>query len=347
MNAITIAIDAMGGDFGCPVTVPAAVTVLAQNPEIRIILLGDNETIRQQLKQNTIKHVAIEERLIIQHTSEIVTMDEPPAQALRFKKDSSMRVALNLLKDGQADACVSAGNTGALMATAKFVLKTLPGIDRPAISALCPSMITDMTVRILDLGANVDSSPEQLFQFAVMGSVLVSALNGVERPKVALLNIGSEEIKGNEQVKLAAKLLENQSGINYIGFVEGDDIYKGIAHVVVCDGFVGNVVLKASEGLAKLMVQAIREAFNRNIITRIVGLSAKQVLRHVGKRFDPARYNGGSLVGLRRTVVKSHGSATVQGFINAIEQAIAEVRNKVPERIGSEVSRILQDRQHL
>jgi phosphate acyltransferase len=346
LTAITIAIDAMGGDFGCPVTVPAALTVLEQNPEVNIILLGDNDTIQQQLKQSKSKN-AVEPRLIIQHTSEVVAMDEPPGQALRFKKDSSMRVALNLLKDGQADACVSAGNTGALMATAKFVLKTLPGIDRPAISALCPSMNMDMTVRILDLGANVDSSPEQLFQFAVMGSVLVSALNGVEHPKVALLNIGSEEIKGNEQVKLAAKLLENQTGINYIGFVEGDDIYKGVAHVVVCDGFVGNVVLKASEGLAKLMAQSIKEAFNRNILTRVVGLSAKQVLRHLAKRFDPARYNGGSLVGLRRTVVKSHGSATILGFANAISQAIAEVRNKVPERIGSEVSRILQDRQQL
>ncbi|CAM4463589.1 MAG: Phosphate acyltransferase [Legionellaceae bacterium] len=341
MDTITIALDAMGGDHGPSVVIPAALESLKKQPELKLILVGQRERLLEQL----LKHHAVEnERLQVCHASQIVDMDELPSLALRNKKDSSMRIAINLVKEGIAQACVSAGNTGALMATARFVLKTLPGIYRPAIVTELPTIQKEVNVRVLDLGANVDSSADYLFQFAVMGSVLASAVGNIKKPRVALLNIGEEEIKGNEQVKEAARLLSENPIINYIGYIEGDAIYKGIADVVVCDGFVGNVMLKTSEGLAKLIAQYLKEGFNRNWFTRLSGLAALRVLKSVGKRIDPAQYNGASLIGLQGTVIKSHGSANVLAYTNAIKEAVLEVRQQVPERIRDEVIQLLQYR---
>lgn len=339
MTISTIAIDVMGGDFGPVVTVPAALTMLKKHDSLRLILVGDEEKIKEQL---AISDLSGRDRVVVQHASQKVEMDELPSVALRTKKDSSMRVAINLVKQGVAQACVSAGNTGALMAIARFVLKTLPGIDRPAISAILPTMKADKKVRVLDLGANVDSEVEYLVQFAVMGSVLSSSVDNITNPTIGLLNIGAEEIKGNEQVKRAAQLLAELQGINYIGYVEGDAIYKGVADVIVCDGFVGNIALKVSEGAAKLISHYIKEAFNRNWLTRLSGLAALHVLRGVRKQIDPARYNGASLVGLRGIVVKSHGSANVMAFSNAIHEAVLEVKKDIPQRIENQVSELLQ-----
>src|SRR5258706_11231836 len=255
--AITIAIDAMGGDHGPPVTVPAAVDFLRQQTDARVILVGIDTTIRAQIAKLSLPT----ERLSVHHATQIVEMHEPPAQALRGKKDSSMRVAINLVKDGSAQACVSAGNTGALMATARFVLKTLAGIDRPAIASQLPSKNGETTV--LDLGANVNCTPEQLLQFAVMGSALVTAVDGIERPTIGLLNIGAEAIKGNDVVKQTAELLK-LSALNFVGNVEGNDIFKGTTDVVVCDGFVGNVMLKACEGFVTMLYDYLRAEFTRN-----------------------------------------------------------------------------------
>lgn len=326
--ANTIALDVMGGDHGPSVTVPAALAVLARQPDLRLILVGPRDVIEAELA----RHRAGEgERLIIQHASETVTMDEPPAHALRTKKDSSMRVAINLVKGGNAQACVSAGNTGALMATARFVLRTLPGIDRPAIITAWPTMHGH--VHILDLGANVDSTPEQLLQFGVMGSLLVSALEGKTDPRVCLLNIGVEDIKGNEAVKKAAVLFR-ASDLNYGGFIEGDEIFTGHADVVVCDGFVGNIVTKASEGLAKMISQLMKQAFMRNLFTRLAGVVALPVINAFRKSVDTRRYNGASLVGLNGIVVKSHGGADAVAFDYAILVALAEIQKQVPQLIG-------------
>lgn len=334
----------MGGDYGPEVVVPAAISSLKQDKDLNIILVGHESKIAPYLTKCPADVLS---RCSVHHASQVVEMDEPPAQALRFKKDSSMRIAINLVKDKSADACVSAGNTGALMATAKFVLKTLPGIDRPAISALLPTMDRAKNVRVLDLGANVDSTSEQLFQFAIMGSVLSSTVGSQRKPAVGLLNIGEENIKGNEQVKETAKLLEAQSEINYIGFIEGDDIYKGIADVVVCDGFVGNVALKTSEGLAKLLSQYIKEAFTKNWLSKLSAFTAMHVLRRLKKRLDPANYNGASLAGLQGIVVKSHGSANINAYCNAIEEAKKEVQNNVTEAIKFEVELLLQKLEHI
>ena len=338
MSHYTLAIDAMGGDYGPSVTVPAALTALNLDPGLRIILVGDIVALQQQLQLNK---AIVHERLALHAASQIVAMDEPPALALRNKKDSSMRVAINFVKDGLAQACVSAGNTGALMATARFVLKTLPGIDRPAISAMLPTMKGQTKVRVLDLGANVDSQPEYLFQFAVMGSVLSKSVDNIDKPRVGLLNIGSEQIKGNEQVKKAAEMLK-ASSLNYIGYVEGDAIYQGIADVVVCDGFVGNVALKVTEGVAKLVSHYIKLAFNRNWFARLCGLAALYALKGLRKQLDPAHYNGASLIGLRGIVVKSHGSADAFAFSNAINEAVLEVKKNIPERIKEHVVGLLK-----
>lgn len=329
----------MGGDYGPSVIVPAALQILRQHNDLQLILVGDELLIKQQLAACKSKENG---NLSIRHASQKVEMDELPSHALRNKKDSSMRVAINLVKQGIAQACVSAGNTGALMATARFVLKTLPGIDRPAISAVLPTNKPEKKVRVLDLGANVDSEVEYLIQFAVMGSVLSSEVDGIPRPSVALLNIGAEEIKGNEQVKNAAILLANTPGINYIGYVEGDEIFKGIADVVVCDGFVGNVALKVTEGAAKLIGQYIKQAFKRSWLTRLSGLLARHVLNRVKKQMDPERYNGASLVGLQGIVIKSHGSANILAFSNAMEAAILEIEKDIPQRIRHQVGVLLQ-----
>ncbi len=327
----------MGGDDGPSVVVPAALDALKTNPALHLILVGQENVIHRCLKK---QNAALGPRLKIKHASEIVTMDELPSQALRGKKDSSMRIAINLVKEGVAQACVSAGNTGALMATAKFVLKTLPGVARPAIIAELPTM-TGPTVRVLDLGANVDSSPESLFQFAVMGSAVSSAITNNSHPRLGLLNIGEEEIKGNEQVKEVAELLSNSTDLNYIGYVEGDDIFKGNVDVVVCDGFVGNVALKTSEGLAKLILFYIKQSFFHNWLTKLSGLAALHVLKRVGKRVDPARYNGASFIGLNGIVIKSHGSANRLAFATAIEEAIREVQHNVPQLIKKRVAEVL------
>ncbi len=330
----------MGGDHGPSVVVPAALSILRERDDLHLILVGDEVTLRQQLTSSNGKE---NDKLSIRHASQKVEMDEAPASALRGKKDSSMRVAINLVKEGQAQACVSAGNTGALMATARFVLKTIPGIDRPAISAMLPTMKTQK-VRMLDLGANVDSTVEHLFQFAVMGSVLTSAVDNIPNPKIGLLNIGTEDIKGNEQVKKAAQLLAELPAINYVGYVEGDDIFRGAVDVVVCDGFVGNVALKVTEGAIKLVGHYMKEAFNRNWLTKLSALSAMHVLKRLGKRADPARYNGASLVGLQGIVIKSHGSANILAYANAINEAALEIKKNIPQRIRDRVAEILQQR---
>lgn len=324
---ITLAIDAMGGDHGPHVTVPAALEALKQDDQLNIVLVGLSDAIHSEL---TAHKASVSPRLRVHHAAEVVTMDESPQSALKNKKDSSMRVAINLVKSGEANACVSAGNTGALMATARFVLKTLPGIDRPAIAGTLPSQ-KGLTY-VLDLGANADCTPEQLLQFAIMGAMLVSAIEHKPNPTVGLLNIGSEDIKGNEVVKRAGELLR-ASHLNFYGNVEGNDIYKGTTDVVVCDGFVGNVALKASEGLAQMMGRFLTEEFKRNWLTKLMALVALPVLKRFKKRLDPRRYNGASFLGLRGIVVKSHGGADSFSFLHAIHTAIEESRNGVLRRI--------------
>ena len=337
---ITIALDAMGGDHGADTVVPAALDILKQRDDLRIILVGDQTHIETLLARAG--NIPPEQRLRIHHASEVVDMDEAPSRALRLKKDSSMRVAIDLVKQGQAQACVSAGNTGALMATARYVLKTLPGIDRPAISTEIPSI--EGYTQVLDLGANVDCTAEHLFQFAVMGSVLASAVHGLEKPRIGLLNIGEEEIKGNEQVKDAARLLAGSRSLNYIGFVEGDDVFTGGVDVVVCDGFVGNVALKTSEGVAKMISHFMRQSFSRNMLTKLAGLMVMPVLRSFRSRIDPRKYNGASLLGLRGIVIKSHGGADAVAFENAIKVAALEVQKAVPERIEHLLEDLLNER---
>lgn len=334
--SVTIALDAMGGDHGPGVVVPAALEILGRYADVSLVLVGDSAALEAACGGGVAR---FGERLRIHHASQVVGMDESPATALRGKKDSSMRVAIDLVKGGDADACVSAGNTGALMATARFVLKTLPGIDRPAIISAIPSIRGH--THVLDLGANVDLDAGQLFQLAVMGATLVRAVDNLERPRVALLNVGEEEIKGNEEVKQAHTLLA-ASELNYIGFVEGDDVYTGDADVVVCDGFVGNVALKTSEGLAQMISHFMRQAFERNLLTRLAALVAAPVLRSFKRRIDPRRYNGASLVGLQGIVIKSHGGADALAFANAIEIARIEVAKAVPQTIGEEIGHLLQ-----
>lgn len=328
---ITVAIDVMGGDHGPHVTVPAALDVLEQDSEINIILVGLADAIEVELSAHK---AAVGPRLRIHHANEVVTMEESPQSALKNKKDSSLRVAVNLVKSGEANACVSAGNTGALMATARFVLKTLPGIDRPAIAAALPSQ--KGLIYMLDLGANADCTPEQLLQFAVMGAMLVSCVEHKERPSVGLLNIGSEDIKGNEVVKQAGELLR-ASHLNFYGNVEGDDIYKGTTDLVVCDGFVGNVALKTSEGLARMMSEFLMQEFKRNLFTKLMAMAAMPVLKAFKQRLDPRRYNGASFLGLRGIVVKSHGGADRFSFLHAIHTAIEEARSGVLRRITEQL----------
>lgn len=330
----------MGGDHGPSVVVPAALRVLAKYPSLHLILVGNHTVVEQELRLHNTKDEA---RLVIEHASQQVEMDELPSQALRTKKDSSMRVAINLVKEGKAQACVSAGNTGALMATARFVLKTIPGIDRPAIISTFPTSAGNKNMRMLDLGANVDSDAETLFQFAVMGSVLTAALDNIENPSVYLLNIGAEEIKGNEQVKQAALLLANSTSLNYAGFIEADKIFKGEADVVVCDGFVGNVSLKTTEGVAKFIKGLIKKAFHRNVLTKIAGIIALPVLKIIATWIDPDRYNGACFIGLQGIVIKSHGGANVHAFSYAIEEAIGQAEKDVTQRIHVEVEKILKN----
>ncbi len=334
-NRITIALDAMGGDHGASVIVPAALDFLKSDSNVDLILVGKEDVIKQQLNGYD------SNRLTIKHASEEVAMDEPPSKALRNKKDSSMRVAINLVHEGVADACVSSGNTGALMATARFVLKTLPNIDRPAIISTLPSI--EGHTWMLDLGANVDCSAEHLFQFAVMGSALISSVDGIESPRVGLLNVGQEEIKGNEQVKGAHELLL-KSSLNYVGYTEGDHIYTGGVDLIVCDGFVGNVSLKSSEGVARMFRHYLTRSFKKGILTSIAGLIAMPVLQHFKKTLDPRNYNGATLLGLKGIVVKSHGGADIYAFENAIRMAKKEVIEHVPEHIAEGVEKQFANR---
>ncbi len=326
----------MGGDFGAAVVAKAAVGYLDDNHDASLILVGEEQQITVELNKLNVKPY---ERLKIHHASQRVEMDEHPSQALRNKKDSSMRVAINLVKEGAADACVSAGNTGALMATARYVLKTLPGIDRPAITSTMPS-IHGQTY-MLDLGANIGCTSKHLLQFAVMGSVLATAIDEIKNPKVGLLNVGEEEIKGNEQVKEANEVLR-QSGLNYVGYVEGDDVYCGDVDVVVCDGFVGNVALKTSEGVAKIISHYVKQEFNRNLFTKLCGFLALPVLKAFTQRIDPRRYNGASLLGLRGVVIKSHGGADAYSFQHAINIARLEAIKQVPKLIDVRIEEYLK-----
>jgi phosphate acyltransferase len=338
---VRIALDAMGGDHGISVVVPAALQSLKDNKDLHITLVGDEAQLESVLAEQSSR---CKDRINIHHASQVVDMDELPSNALRKKKDSSMRVSINLVKEKKVDACVSAGNTGALMATARFVLKTLPGIERPAIITTIPSLSgssLNAFCHVLDLGANIDVTSEQLFQFAIMGSVLSQAVDGNDSPRIGLLNIGAEEIKGKEVIKNAGVILSNQQNLNYVGFVEADGIFKGDADVVVCDGFDGNVALKSCEGTAHLISKHLKEAFNKNIITKLMGLIALPALRSVKKAIDPRYYNGASLLGLKGIVIKSHGGADVYAYTRAIDEARLEIVKSVPDLIAETLQDIL------
>jgi phosphate acyltransferase len=330
---VTLALDCMGGDHGPRVTIPAAASFLAQRPDAQVILVGMQEAVQEELRA---LRLLGDPRLRVHHAPEVVSMNEPPSAALRSKRESSMRIAADLVKSGEAQACVSAGNTGALMAISRFVLKMLPGVERPAIASMIPTMRGRSC--ILDLGANVDCTPLHLLQFAVMGAALYSVVEKVDRPSVGLLNIGEEDIKGNEVVKQAGELLRT-SGLNYYGNVEGYDIYKGTTDVVVCDGFVGNVFLKSSEGLARMLASYLHEEFHRNAFTKALGVVTLPVINAFRKRVDPRRLNGASLLGLRGIVVKSHGAADSFAFGVAINRAWDEAASGILDRISAHLPR--------
>ncbi len=328
----SISIDAMGGDHGIKVTVPASIQILQQFSDIKITLVGNEFGIKKSLaKLKAINHP----RLTILNATESVEMDESPQSALKNKKNSSMRLAINLVKANEVSACVSAGNTGALMATARFVLKMLPGIERPAIASNFPNRTGGVTC-VLDLGANTDSTPDQLLQFSVMGAMLTSALTKKKNPSVGLLNIGSEDIKGNEVVKKTFVLLK-ESHLNFYGNVEGDDIFKGTTDVVVCDGFVGNVALKTTEGVLRMFGNFLSAEYKKNWITKIIALVSLSLLKSFRKRLDPRRYNGASFLGLNGIVIKSHGGADILAFKTAIITAIHESENRVLDKIKKQI----------
>jgi glycerol-3-phosphate acyltransferase PlsX len=326
-----VAIDAMGGDHGLVVTIPAAVEFLERNPGASVLLVGQAPRIEAALgEQSTFPQ--LQSRIQIRHTDEVVAMDDPPAVALKGKRRSSMRLALEAVSDGEAQAAVSAGNTGALMAISRYVLKTIEGIDRPAIATSLPNRTGGATL-MLDLGANVDCSPEHLVQFAMMGAALVTSLGGESRPSIGLLNVGEEIIKGNETVKQAGELLRATS-LNFVGNVEGNDIFKGTVDVIVCDGFVGNVALKTSEGLAQMMGGFLKKEFTQSWFTRLLALAARPVLKRFARRVDHRRYNGAALLGLRGIVFKSHGSADAYAFRHALDRAAEAASHGLNQRIA-------------
>ena len=337
---ITLSIDCMGGDHGPSVTVPAAVSFLAAEAGANLILVGKADAIQAELQK---LRASNHPRLTVVNASEVVTMDDPLEVALRRKKDSSMRVAINLVKEGHAQACVSAGNTGALMAVSRYVLKTLPGVDRPAICTILPNQ-KDGPTYMLDLGANVDCEPQHLHQFALMGSALVSAMEGKAKPTVGLLNIGEEDIKGNDLVKRTAQLLraDHERGIlNFYGNVEGNDIFEGTTDIVVCDGFVGNVVLKASEGVGRFVKNALTTEFKRNPLNMLGALIARGAISAFSRRMNPSRYNGASLLGLRGLVFKSHGGESAYGYEFAIRRAFEAVHHDVLARISKSIAELM------
>ncbi|MEE8059128.1 MAG: phosphate acyltransferase PlsX [Pseudomonadales bacterium] len=327
---IRIAIDCMGGDLGLRASLPAAIKALSQFTDLEIALVGNQQSIEAQLT------AADHARLQIVHAPDVVVMTDKPSFALRKKKLSSMRIAIDLLQEGKVDGVVSAGNTGALMAMGCYVLKTLPGIDRPAICSAVPS--ANGHCYLLDLGANVDSSAEHLHQFAIMGATLSSAVDGIENPRVAVLNIGEEEIKGNEQVKLATKLIAANPQINYIGSIEGAGLFSGSADVIVCDGFVGNVALKVCEGTSSHIADVVQDQFKKNIFSRLAAMTAMPVLKRIYQKLDPQQYNGASFLGLQGVVVKSHGSSTIEGFLYAIAQARSEVNSNMLDMISQRLA---------
>jgi len=333
---LTIAVDVMSGDHGAAVAVPAALDVLAASPDLRLIIVGRGEIVRPLVAG------ADPERCRVVEASEVVGMDEKPQEAVRRKKDSSMRVAINLVKKGEAAACVSAGNTGALLATARFVLGMVPGIDRPAIVSAVPAAHGHTVM--LDLGANPDCSADHLVQFAVMGAVIASDLHGVDQPRVGLLNIGEEDIKGTEELKAAHRVL-GAAPINYVGFVEGNVIFSGAVDVVVTDGFTGNVALKTMEGLARFIGSVMREEFSASPARKLGALAASPALRGIKARLDPGAYNGASMVGLAGVVIKSHGSADRSAFASAVRVAVTEARNGVPAQIVDLMERVNASRQ--
>jgi glycerol-3-phosphate acyltransferase PlsX len=337
---IKISIDCMGGDFGPSVTVAAAVSFANREPDVEFVLVGQETVLQAELKKlGALSH----SRLSIVHASEMVEMDDPIEIALRRKKDSSMRVALNQVKEGQAQACVSAGNTGALMAVSRYVLKTMPGVDRPAICSILPNQ-KKLPTYMLDLGANVDCEPLHLHQFAIMGSALVAALENKPRPTIGLLNVGEEDIKGNDVVKRTAQLLraDHERGLlNFYGNVEGNDIFKGTTDIVVCDGFVGNVTLKAVEGLGRFVKTTMTDAFKSNPLNMLGALIARGALKHISKTMNPSNYNGGSLLGLRGVVIKSHGGADKYSYEWAIQRAFDAVKNDVLARITTSLAELM------
>ncbi|HWV63954.1 MAG TPA: phosphate acyltransferase PlsX [Oxalicibacterium sp.] len=337
---IKISIDCMGGDHGPAVTIPAAISFVESEPEAELILVGQEAVLLAELKK---RKAAEHPRLSVVHAADIVEMDDTLETALRRKRDSSMRVAINLVKEGQAHACVSAGNTGALMAISRYVLKTIPGVDRPAICSILPNQ-KDAPTYMLDLGANVDCEPQHLHQFALMGSALVSAMEGKDRPTVGLLNVGEEDIKGNDVVKQTAVLLraDHEKGtLNFYGNVEGDDIFKGTTDIVVCDGFVGNVTLKTSEGLGRFVKSVLTTEFKRTPLNMLGALIARAALKAISQRLNPSRYNGGSLLGLRGLVFKSHGGADAYGYQWAIRRAFDAANNDLLSRISTKIADLM------
>ena len=324
----------MGGDQGPLVTLPAAIKAVEDSPHLQLLLCGDKDVIVDYLNQ---KNLYPHPRLSIHPTTEIVAMDDKPIFALRHRKQSSMRKALDLVHGGQAQACVSAGNTGALFTMAHFVLKTLPGVERPALISSLPSNKPDQYVFMLDLGANVFCDSSVLYQFAIMGSVMAKEVEGIENPKVALLNMGEEDNKGSDHIKQTASYLLANENINYIGFIEGNDIFTNKADVIVCDGFVGNVALKTCEGVAKMVYTQLKEIVKKHLLTRIMGKLLSKTLKRMFKTMNPDQYNGASLIGLRGIVVKSHGNANILGFYKAIFEAITEVERQVPMKIKDQL----------
>ncbi|WP_072033081.1 phosphate acyltransferase PlsX [Plesiomonas sp. ZOR0011] len=337
MTRLTIALDVMGGDFGPRVTLPAALQALTSNPFLHLLLIGDQQIILSYLKSAS---DSVRLRTQIIHTAQVIPNEMRPSQAIRHSRDTSMRIALEAVKEGEAQACVSAGNTGALMGLAKMILKPLPGIERPALVAALPNTLRGKTL-LLDLGANVDSSASMLFQFAVMGAVLAEELYAMPAPRVALLNIGEEEVKGNDTIRAAAERLKLCSALNYQGYIEGNDILTGKADVIVCDGFVGNVTLKTMEGVARLFLSQLRSKTQTNGLLRFLGRwLLKKAFSRMGE-LNPDQYNGASLLGLRGIVVKSHGGANQQALVCAIEQAAQEVNRSVPARIAARLDAVL------
>ena len=336
---IKVSIDASGGDFGFPVTVKAGINALGIYKDLHLHFVGDEKSIQKELNKHSIYKTLLD-RISITHASEVINMDDSPSTALRHKKDSSMRVAIDLIENGTVDACVSAGNTGALMAITRFILKTIEGVDRPAIMGSFPTL--NGHIHVLDLGANVDSKPETLLQFAIMGSIVVQNTENISNPTIGLLNVGVEEMKGHDKIQDTAELLKDSS-LNYSGFVEGDDIFKGVVDVVVCDGFEGNIALKASEGVANMFSHLIKESFNKNLLTKLVAIFAKPVMNNFKSKVDPGQYNGASLLGLKGVVVKSHGNADVDSYFQAIKEAYLEAHAKITDKISLQLTRELEE----